>query len=931
MLQATWCPDAHVFLWDTQEATGTAIKAMLPELRLDGGVPARCALWTPTAREDGTEILGYSFPVREVISPLASLPRGRPVGDSLHALSLATLLALELASQRLVLPRALDTRAQWAAVWTRPVDLHRLHALTAALPLATYAAPPASRPSPEVALRTWIDAVIDQVYRQGAHPAPNRGWVHALGAALRGPEDVFAPRDPAALGGMERITAWSDQGSAEQPLLGLRLGLPARAEAPFVLEPFALSADRAHRVSLEVAWSAGSAIDLGGTLHASPARALLSQFTRAGWIFAPLRQALAGSTPQRLEWPAQQAWTFLTEAVRPLRNAGIAVDLPESLEERGTRRLQARLRLHVKGERPDWSEPQACTWEVTLGGASLSEDDLSALLSKGSPLVFHKGEWLFLDPKELEHVRQGGPRTTEIPGPVALGAVLTGSYQGIPVVADHRLDAILKAIRSPIPIELPATFCGDLRPYQREGVAWLQTLGSVGLGAALADDMGLGKTIQAIAALTIRAGRGPALVVCPASVLGNWQHELATFAPTLRVVRHHGLARESAAWENADVVLTTYALMVRDVDALSALTWDTLILDEAQSIKNVDSKRAEVVRQIRGRHRIALTGTPVENRLDELWAIFDFLIPGLLGSRRDFQRELAIPIERFGDDEAASRLRTTVGPFMLRREKTDPRVISDLPEKREGALFCELSPEQERLYRSISEEALEEIESGPRKKRAQLVLTMLTDLKQVCNHPAQFLEDARHAPQRSGKMVRTLDLLDEIHESGEKAILFTQYVKMGEILQDVLSKHFQAPVSFLQGSTPLPVRDEMVARFQTGREPSPVLLISLRAGGTGLNLTRATRVIHYDRWWNPAVEDQATDRAYRIGQTSAVEVHKLVTLGTLEERIAALLDSKRSLAERVMGGGEQWLSDLDDDALRRLVSLSAAMNQENRA
>ena len=412
----------------------------------------------------------------------------------------------------------------------------------------------------------------------------------------------------------------------------------------------------------------------------------------------------------------------------------------------------------------------------------------------------------------------------------------------------------------------------------------------------------------------------PSLVVCPTSVLGNWKRELHKFAPSLRVVRYHGPHRRLDL-DGVDVVLTTYGLLVRDTEALQEVAWDVAALDEAQAIKNPSSKRAQCARVLNAQHRVAMTGTPVENRLDELWSLMNFLMPGLLGTRGAFRRQVAVPVERFGDQGVAHRLKLGVSPFLLRRLKTDPAIISDLPEKLETVDYCALKPAQAALYNHVVEEHLATIQRSKDLARRGAVLAMLTALKQICNHPAQFQKDATATlDDGSGKLERMMELLDDILELNEKAIIFTQYRQMGTLLQRHLLETYELDVPFFHGGVSVDQRDVLVERFQT--DPAlPFMLISLKAGGTGLNLTSATHVIHYDRWWNPAVEDQATDRAYRIGQQRNVHVHKMVSQGTLEERIDAMLQDKRELAISVIGEGERWVTELDDDALRALVML----------
>jgi SNF2 family DNA or RNA helicase len=467
---------------------------------------------------------------------------------------------------------------------------------------------------------------------------------------------------------------------------------------------------------------------------------------------------------------------------------------------------------------------------------------------------------------------------------------------------------------------------GELRAYQERGVAWLQRLADLGIGGVLADEMGLGKTLQAIALLAARSQDRPHLVVCPTSVVGNWERELVRFAPGLPVVRHHGPDRAVTrrAFRAGQVVVTSYALLRRDIGVLEDVEWDVVVFDEAQQVKNPASKGARAARSLTARTRVAMTGTPIENRLSELWAIVDLTNPGLLGSQRRFNERFAVPVERWHDADAAARLRRLVAPFVLRRRKGDPDVAVALPPKQEITVACSLTREQASLYQAAVDEAFrgEGLGSTAFERRGR-ILALLTALKQICNHPAQYLRDGSSLRSRSGKLSRATEILAELVDAGERALVFTQFREMGHLLDQHLGSQLALEeLPFLHGGVPLGARDDMVRRFQEDEDAPPVLLVSLRAGGTGLNLTRANHVVHFDRWWNPAVEDQATDRVHRIGQTSPVTVHTLVTAGTIEERIAELLDRKRGLADAVVGSGESWLTELDDDALRDLLALS---------
>jgi SNF2 family DNA or RNA helicase len=441
--------------------------------------------------------------------------------------------------------------------------------------------------------------------------------------------------------------------------------------------------------------------------------------------------------------------------------------------------------------------------------------------------------------------------------------------------------------------------------------------------------MGLGKTIQVIALLLHeRLGHAqpqPALLICPTSVVGNWQRELARFAPNLRVLIHHGAARQkdtlSRQAAQHDVVISSYALLHRDEKLLGGIEWSDVILDEAQNIKNPSTKQAQAARRLKAQWRAALTGTPVENRLTEMWSIFQFLNPGYLGSQQDFLDRLARPIERAGDEAATKQLKSLVGPFILRRVKTDPAVISDLPAKNEMKVYCSLTKEQATLYQAVVRDSLQKIQEAEGIDRRGVILATLLKLKQVCNHPAHFLNDSSVLPGRSGKLMRLGEMLEEARAVHDRALIFTQFAEMGHLLRSYLQDTFGDEVFFLHGGTPAKLRTKMVQTFQDDPHGPSIFILSIKAGGTGLNLTRANHVFHFDRWWNPAVENQATDRAFRIGQTKNVQVHKFLCAGTFEEKIDEMIERKQALAETIVGESEGWLTELSPEQLRDLFTL----------
>ncbi|MCI0341488.1 MAG: DEAD/DEAH box helicase [Planctomycetales bacterium] len=697
---------------------------------------------------------------------------------------------------------------------------------------------------------------------------------------------------------------------------------------------------------------------LRGVLEADPAAAhdaILRALGEASRAFRPIEASLRRPKPAYVVLGPGGAWLFLSEAAPLLRAAGHAVAIPPEFGSEGSRRLRARLhvagtgrgawRTRAPGEDgtglPSWDTPAEFRWEVAVGNDPITSAEFRALARGKRPLLHWRGKWVLVDPADLATIARLVSQRATGAGNLAeaLALALRGGVAPAPglaeapVVAGGALGDLVQALRSGGfgSEEEPPGFRGKLRPYQKRGVAWLHGMSGIGLGTLLADDMGLGKTIQVLAFLLRQRSEKPdekrgSLLVCPTSVLGNWQREAERFAPPLPVVRQHGPGRpkEPEALEKwvppGGLVLTTYATARGDAELLCSYEWAHVILDEAQNVKNPATAQARAVRRFRAPSRIALTGTPVENRLQDLWMLLQFANPGFLGPLAEFRQAFAKPIERYRDPEAAARLRRLTGPFVLRRLKSE--VEADLPEKIEGTVACSLTREQATLYKQALERQWGGISGASGMERRGRVLALLTHLKQICNHPAHFMKEAGEIRGRSGKLQRLTEMLEEAISTGDRSLIFTQYVEMGDLLAPYLAETFKIEAPFLHGSLTGPARDALVKRFQEDPNGPPVLLVSLRAGGTGLNLTRATHVFHFDRWWNPAVEDQATDRTHRIGQTRAVHVHKLVTIGTLEEKISEMLEKKRGLADAVVGTGEGWLTELDDDQLRELVELS---------
>ncbi|MCL4158101.1 UNVERIFIED_CONTAM: hypothetical protein GTU68_009081, partial [Idotea baltica] len=559
----------------------------------------------------------------------------------------------------------------------------------------------------------------------------------------------------------------------------------------------------------------------------------------------------------------------------------------------------------------------ACSWSVAVAGQEFSIDQFRALAENAGPLAKVGETWVELDPGKVNSTvqflaNQAGTTSVTLLEALRLGFGLDGENDLLPIVdfkANGWLQQLLDSSRDSLPkAEVPEGFKGELRPYQQEGLAWLVFLAGVGVGGCLADDMGLGKTVQLLALMEYereqarRAERPKppqTLLIVPMSTLDNWEQESKKFTPDISIYMHHGTTRLAGeafrqAVEKADLVLTTYSLAFRDELLFGSVAWGRIALDEAQNIKNQDAKQTKAIRALENCQRLALTGTPLENHLDELWSIFDFLNPGFLGSIKEFRTRFAVPIERYQDEEATKNLSSLIQPFLLRRLKSDPTIISDLPDKIEMTINTTLTEEQSILYRTVLDDMIPRFDKAQGIQRKGLVLATITRLKQICNHPALYLGEKDSLGGRSAKLNRLEEILDIVLAEGDKALIFTQYAQMGHLLAPHLRQRFDKEVLFLHGGLPKKARDKLVNRFKEKDGPQ-IFILSLKAGGFGLNLTEANQVIHYDQWWNPAVQEQATDRAYRIGQTSNVQVRTFVTSGTLEERINEMLQRKREL------------------------------------
>jgi hypothetical protein len=758
---------------------------------------------------------------------------------------------------------------------------------------------------------------------------------------------------------IEDLSAWAapTRGSFAQrtPRLCLKLDPPA-GRAPWWRVLYFLQApeDSSLLLPAKDVWTAGGAgSDVIDRAFGDAQEVLLRELARAARILPPIESTLNTAKPEDLRLDTPGAWEFVSSAAPALIEAGFGVMLPAEFATAGSGRLGLRMHVGTEPGRPKKGAGVVSggvvqldalvgyRWEATLGGEPISPEEFDRLVGLKRPLVRWRDRWVMLDGEEVKAVRkafeEGGGQMTarEAMAATLIGARGDTGAAPVEIVAEGPLVSLIDRLRDGAPVlATPSDLVGELRPYQERGVGWLGTMASLGLGGCLADDMGLGKTIQTIAFLLARRqaspkdGR-PSLVVCPMSVVGNWERELARFAPTLPVIRHHGgdRARGREAFSDVPdhaVVVTTYGILRRDRALLADVDWAVAALDEAQNVKTATAQQAAAARSLKASHRFALTGTPVENRLAELWSILEFCVPGYLGPLERFRREYAVAIERYHDPEVGDRLRRLVRPFVLRRLKSAPAIAADLPPKQEMSVVCTLTREQATLYQAAVEEVMTKVERSEGIARRGNVLALLTALKQICNHPAHYLRESGPLPGRSGKLARLTEMLEETIAAGDHALVFTQYREMGDRLIAHLDATLDTETLFLHGGVPLDARDRMVKRFQDEPGKPRIFVLSLRAGGTGLNLTRATRVFHYDRWWNPAVEDQATDRAHRIGQDRTVQVYRLLAAGTIEERIDEMLTAKRALADRIVGEGETWITELSNAELRELVSLSGA-------
>ena len=980
---ATWLDDNH--LWSEALRPARATLSLPSRHQAAKGKTKQAGQWSGLPLQSGEpipkepewwpwQVDGWALDPASAAEWLSGLPLAGDhpeMADDLRWWTHLQRWALSLIARGRWLPQIEAGKARWLPLLNREDYRRRLEELATGLPqVATCALAAGLTGDPSLACRrpgsgrlrvaSLLEALLDGQLRAAYQPSNDgldpllAAWQKALG---KGDGSLSLSEEDS-----ERLSIathhWREAvaGKVAPARAYLELFTPAEGEELWELR-FGLQAeaDPSLRVPASAVWAVGDrGLQMGEVAVAIPSELFLEGMGRALSVFEPIARGIDAATPEAMQLTPAEAFVLVRTAASQLRDVGVGVVLPPSLSGG----LASRLGLAIEAELPTKSrgftlgESLDWKWEFMIGGVTLSLKDLERLSAKRSPLVQHKGAWIELRPADLKYASRfcSAKPGLSLDDALRLTATDGDTLMRLPVhrfEGGPRLQAVLEQYhqqKAPDPLPAPEGFSGQLRPYQERGLGWLAFLHRFDQGACLADDMGLGKTIQLLAFLQhLKAEdelKRPVLLVAPTSVLTNWKREAAGFTTELGVREHYGPRRPSSpealkkALKGVDLMLTSYGLLQRDSELLESVDWQGVVIDEAQAIKTPTAKQSMAARDLArpgklSRFRIALTGTPVENRVSELWALMDFLNPKVLDDEPFFRQRYRLPIERYGDMASLRDLKARVGPFILRRLKTVKSNVTDPPEKVELSEWVGLSPEQKKLYNKTVEASLDAIARAPLGQSHGQVLALLTKLKQICNHPALALkEDADAAAHsatgfasRSAKVQRLEEILEEVIESGDRALLFTQFAEWGHLLKAYLERKWRQEVPFLYGSTSKTERQAMVDRFQDDPRGPQLFLLSLKAGGVGLNLTRASHVFHIDRWWNPAVENQATDRAYRIGQQNRVMVHKFITSGSVEEKIDRMIREKYKLAAEIVGSGEEWLGGLDVGQLRDLVAL----------
>ena len=677
---------------------------------------------------------------------------------------------------------------------------------------------------------------------------------------------------------------------------------------------------------------------------------LLLNLGYAARIYPQIWKGLETDKPIGFDLTLTEAFAFLSESAWVLEDAGYKVMIPAWWTPEGRQRAKIRLKASPKKSSPTSAGKgyfQLETiiqyqYELAIGDRSITAKEWQQLVNAKTPLVKFRGQWMEIDQQKMQQMLEFWKTHQQETPELTLLELLqkaTAATEDLEVEPDESLAAMRASLNDPSrlePIDNPPQLQGTLREYQKRGVSWIQYLEQLGLNGCLADDMGLGKSLQVITRLVTERETNsevlPTLLIAPTSVVGNWYKEIEKFAPHLKAIIHHGSDRtqDEEAFKTAslahDLVITSFTLARKDAKLLKSVNWQRLVLDEAQNIKNPKAAQTKAILTLQAKHRLALTGTPVENRLLDLWSIFNFLNPGYLGKEAQFRKSFEIPIQKENSKVQSTVLKKLVQPFILRRVKTDKAIIKDLPDKVEHKQYCNLTKEQASLYEAVVKDVMSQLEEAEGIQRKGMILSTLMKLKQICNHPRQFLQDnSEFTPERSHKLERIGEMIEEVIAEGESLLIFTQFTDIGDALQRYFKQSLHYNTYYLHGGTNRNKREKMIAEFQDPETEPSAFILSLKAGGVGITLTKANHVFHFDRWWNPAVEDQATDRAFRIGQTKNVFVHKFVTLGTLEERIDQMIEDKKKVASAIVGSDESWLTELDNESFKKLIALNKQM------
>lgn len=753
---------------------------------------------------------------------------------------------------------------------------------------------------------------------------------------------------------------WRDRISRSQTdapfYLGFKLCEPFKPEDPWQLDfQVAARKDPSLQIALQDYWrlKPKQQKELNKQFGEGFEQHLLMNLGYAARIYDKLWAGLETDQPTGIVLSLTDAFEFLKEDAWILEDAGYKVIIPAWWTPQGRQRAKVRLKATGKTAANSKSKSYlsfatlvSYQYELAIGDEKVSEREWQQLVNAKSPLVQFRGQWIELDQAKMQEMLAFWQKHQKENPEMSLLDFMKLTAEGgedleLDVARDQLLSDMIERLSDKSKFEAiadPKQFQGSLREYQKRGLSWIHYLESLGLNGCLADDMGLGKSAQVIARLLqereVKPKKGtpklnPTLLIAPTSVVGNWQKEIEKFAPHLRSIVHHGSQRiqEAGAFKkaiaNCDVLITSFTLARKDVQLLESIEWHRLVVDEAQNIKNPKTAQTKAILKLQATSRFALTGTPIENRLLDLWSIFNFLNPGYLGKEAQFRQSFETPIQKNNDVMRSATLKKLVEPFILRRVKTDQSIIKDLPDKVEQKQFCNLTKEQASLYEAVVKDIEKQLQDAGGIQRKGLILGTLVKLKQICNHPRQFLQDnSEFSPERSHKLSRLVEMIEEAIAEGESLLVFSQFTEIGEALQRHLKQTLHVNTYYLHGGTARAKREKMIAEFQDPETEPSVFILSLKAGGVGITLTKANHVFHFDRWWNPAVEDQATDRAFRIGQQKNVFVHKFVAIGTLEERIDQMIEDKKKLAGSIVGSDESWLTELDNEAFKKLIALN---------